>query len=375
MSARLFAAALAACVVAGSAGAALEPDPRARDALGDLPVLVVRATWGPQPVAAGDLSGAAAFYERASFGKLKLKIAVTPWLRAYSEPICPGEATTRSVFGRVGELAQVAAARAGFDVSSYGRIAYILPERMCSVAGLGVGREVFMAQDGGLLDDVAFVHELGHTFGLPHAQGSACARGCRIFEYGDPLSPMGGGGVDFTGLEKLKLGWIDGVQRVAGAGTYSLAVTRPLVVTTAAGEYWIEPRTEQLVVRLVKPNDALHPVYLRSIYLAEEPQRYVARGVFSVNRAGQFHWLDKRRPSMPRVRALDQTVLWWTRSADRDSGVAEYRVTIDGKLLKTTTAETNVTLPQLRGPHRVAVVAVDRAGNRSRPGTVLLRFS
>ena len=264
MSARLFAAALAACVVAGSAGAALEPDPRARDAVGDLPVLVVRATWGPQPAAAGDLSAAAALYERASFGKLQLKIDVTPWLRAYSEPICPGEATTHSVFGRVGELAQVAAARAGYDVGSYRRIAYILPERMCNIAGLGVNREVFMAQDGGVLDDVAFVHELGHTFGLPHAQGSACARGCRIFEYGDPLSPMGGGGVDFTALEKLKLGWIDGVQRVEAAGTYSLAVTRPLVVTTAVGEYWIEPRADQLVVRLVKPNDALHPVYLRS---------------------------------------------------------------------------------------------------------------
>jgi hypothetical protein len=127
-------------------------------------------------------------------------------------------------------------------------------------------------------------------------------------------------------------------------------------------------------VRLVKPNDALHPVYLRSIYLAQEPQRYLARGVFSITRAGQFQWLDKRRPSMPRVRALDQTVLWWTRAADRDSGVAEYRVAIDGTLLKTT-VQTNVTLPQLRGPHRIAVVAVDRAGNRSRPGTVLLRFS
>jgi hypothetical protein len=363
-----------ACCVALTTGTTLPADPRAKDAVGVLRVLAIRATWGPQPVAAGDLSGAAGFYERASFGKLQPKIDVTPWLRAYVEPLCPGESTSQSVYGRVGELAQAAAARAGFDVSSYERVAYILPERMCNLGGLGVGREVFMAQDGGVLDDLAFVHELGHTFGLPHAQGSACARGCRIFEYGDPLSPMGSGGVDFTALEKLKLGWIDGVQRVERAGIYPPEVAMPLVVTTAVGEYWIEPRAEQLVVRLVKPNDALHPVYLRSIYLAQEPQRYLARGVFSITRAGQFQWLDKRRPSMPRVRALDQTVLWWTRAADRDSGVAEYRVAIDGTLLKTT-VQTNVTLPQLRGPHRIAVVAVDRAGNRSRPGTVLLRFS
>jgi Gametolysin peptidase M11 len=168
--------------------------------------------------AAGDLSSAAAFYERASFGKLRLHVDVTPWLHAYGEPLCPGDASATSVFGRVGELAQQAAARAGYDVTSYKRIAYILPERTCSPAGLGVGREMFLAQDGGALDDMAFVHELGQTFGLPHAQRSDCARGCRIFEYGDPLSPMGSGGVDFTALEKLELGWISACSASNGAG-------------------------------------------------------------------------------------------------------------------------------------------------------------
>jgi hypothetical protein len=233
-----------------------------------------------------------------------------------------------------------------------------------------------------VLDDVGFVHELGHTFGLPHAQGSACARGCRVLQYGDPLSPMGSGGVDFTALEKLKLGWISSVRRVDRSGTYRVAdIDEPssepqaLVVPTAAGEYWVERRSSapHLVVRLVKPDNALHPVYLRSIFLARAEQRYVARGVFSVTRSATFRWLDRKRPSRPRVRALDQTVLWWNRSSDRDSGLAGYRVTIDGDVFANTT-QTSVTLPQLRGAHRIAVVAVDRAGNRSRPGAVLLRL-
>lgn len=375
-------AVLFAACVAATAGAVVPADPRWQEASGDVRVLVVRATWGPRPAAGGDLAGASAFYERASFGKLRLKIDVTPWLAAYSAPLCPSAASSRSVFGAVGERAQAAAEVAGYDVSAYRRIAYILPERVCSPAGLGVGREVFLAADGGLLDDLAFVHELGHTFGLPHATRSRCARGCRIVEYGDPLSPMGAGGTDFTALEKFKLGWISGVQRVDRSGSYEVAdideassLPQALVVPTAAGEYWIERRSSdpRLVVRLVKPNDALHPVYLRSVFLALR-QSYVARGVFSVTRAFHFTWLDRKRPTMPSVRALDQTVLWWTRSTDRDSGVVGYRVTLDGKLLAET-AETSITLPQLRGAHRLTVVALDRAGNRSRPGILLLHLS
>jgi hypothetical protein len=374
---RLF---ILACSVALTTGATLPVDPRAKEAVGELHVLVIRATWGPRPTADGNLAGAAAFYERASFGKLRLKIDVTPWLAAYTEPLCPGQATSHSVFGAVGEKAQDAARAAGYDVGSYGRIAYVLPERVCPIGGLGVWREVFLASDGGLLDDLAFVHELGHTFGLPHARRSNCAVGCRIFEYGDPFSPMGAGGVDFTALEKFTLGWISSIQRVERSGTYTFAdVDEPsvspqaLVVPTAAGEYWVERRATQLVARVVKPNDALHPVYLRSVFLAQTPERYVARGVFSVTRAGEFRWLDRKRPTMPRVRALDATVLWWTRSTDRDSGVASYRVTLDGQPLATTT-QTSITLPQRRGAHRLAVVALDRAGNRSRPGTVLLKL-
>jgi hypothetical protein len=364
------------------ASAALPPDPRAQDAVGDLRVLVIRATWGPRPAGGGDLSGAAAFYSRASFGRLRLQLDITPWLGAYKEPVCPSGSSSRSVFGLVGEQAQDAAAAAGYDVRAYGRIAYFLPDQTCNATGIGAGREVFIAAEGGLLDDQVFVHELGHTFGLPHATSSTCARGCRIIEYGDPLSPMGGGSVDFSALEKLKLGWISAVQQVERSGTYSVAnIDEPssspqaLVVPTAAGEYWIEHRAAdpaRVIVRLVKPNDAIHPLYLRSIFLAQAQGRYVAKGVFSVTRQFQFMWLDRKRPSMPRVRALDHTWLSWARSSDAGSGVEVYRVSLDGEPFATTKG-TGTALPSLaEGGHRLTVVAVDRAGNRSRPGVVNL---
>ena len=146
-------AACAAACVTGIASAAIEPDPRARDAVGNLRVLVIRATWGPAPMGEGDLSGATALYSRASFGLLKLQLDITPWLHAYASPVCPTDSSDRSAFGSVGELAQDAAARAGYDISDYGRIAYVLPDRTCNAGGMGARREVFITTDGGVLDD------------------------------------------------------------------------------------------------------------------------------------------------------------------------------------------------------------------------------
>ena len=330
----------------------------AGSAVGDVRVLVIRATWGPTPDTP-TLADVAPFYDRASFGQVRLHLEVTPWLRAYSATVCPADQ----------EAAKAAAASAGYDVGSYARIAVLLPdENACEFKGVArTNTEILLAQPQSL------IHELGHTFGLAHATSYFCTgRNCRrIEEYGDPLSPMGHGTLDFSAYEKLKLGWITSVQRVAGSRTYTVAdidtaSSRPqaLVVRTSAGEYWIEHRAgeRRVIVRLVKQ---------RSIYIGAPNDRFVAPNVLSVTRTFGFKWLDHKRPTQPSAHALDETVLWWSRSRDAGSGVASYRVTLDGKPYSTTT-ETRLTLPELRGTHRITVVAVDRAGNLSRPGVVSL---
>jgi gametolysin peptidase M11 len=374
---------LAACLAAGLAGGAradLPVDPRSLEAAGDMRVLVIRATWGPTPTGTGTFAGAADFYRRASFDRFRLHIEMTPWLRAYTASLCPDAATPGSAFGAVGDRAQSAARAAGYNLAAYGRLVYVVPEKRCFAGGVGLGREVFLAQPGGALDYLGLVHELGHTFGLPHATSSKCARGCALVEYGDPLSPMGHGATDFSALEKLKLGWISSVRRVDAAGTYNVAdIDKPstspqaLVVPTAAGEYWIEHRDGEVIARVVKPNAPKNPVFLRSIFLARTPGRYAAKGVFSVTPQFQFRWLDRKRPTIPRARALDNTVLSWSRSSDAGSGIAGYRITVDGRFYATTT-RLLATLPLLPdGGHRLTVVAVDRAGNRSRPAVVNLQ--
>ena len=50
--------------------------------------------------------------------------------------------------------------------------------------------------------------ELGHSFGLGHANLTDCRRhGCGALEYGDPYDMMGVGTGDFYAKAKFDLGW------------------------------------------------------------------------------------------------------------------------------------------------------------------------
>jgi hypothetical protein len=296
---------LAAFVIAGAA---------AGGSVGDVRVLVVRATSGPTPDNAAAVAGVAEFYARASFGKLRLQLDITPWQPSCTPP----------------------------ETGPYDRVVCITPESTSSLT-----------------------KQLGRSFGLQDASG-------------DAFSPMGKGTLDFSAYEKLQLGWISAVQRVDRSRTYSVGdidvpstSSQALVVTTSKGEYWIEHRSDKprrVIVRLVPPKAT------RTVYIGAPSDRFVVAKIFSVTRAFRFTWLDRTRPTQPHLHGLDETVLWWTPSKDRASGIATYRVTVDGKQL-TTTSETRIELPELHGIHRFAVVGIDRAGNRSRPGTLLLHIA
>jgi hypothetical protein len=315
---------LAACLTAGAA---------AQDSVGDVRVLVVRMTWGPKPDNTAALQQAAPLIERSSFGRLRLQLDITPWLDVYGEATCPVDI----------EAAGVAARSAGYDPDAYAHVIEVVPSDACG----------------------SFVRELGRSFGLSDVPG-------------DPFSPMGKGTLDFSAFEKQQLGWISKVQRVDRSRKYAVAdidlpSTSPqaLVVSTRAGEYWIEHRSDKprrLIVRLLPPKGR------RTVFIGAPNDRFVVAKIFSVTRAFRFTWLDRTRPTQPHLHGLDRTVLWWTPSIDRASGVAAYRVALDGKALATTT-QTRVTLPELSGTHRLAVVAVDFAGNRSRTGVLLLHIA
>jgi Gametolysin peptidase M11 len=185
--------------------------------LGAQRVLVVLVTWGPQPFTRDEVQHVVfetdAFYRESSYGKAWLTGTVTPWLNAFDgSPGCSVPLI---------RTAGAAAARtAGYDPAAYERIIYVQPSVDCPWSGVTQANTIFL---DGMLSRKLVAHELGHAFGLPHANSTACRRaGCPAEEYGDPYDTMGGGSGDFSAYAKFSLGWLTRIARPAASGVYQL---------------------------------------------------------------------------------------------------------------------------------------------------------
>jgi hypothetical protein len=154
------------------------------------------------------------------------------------------------------------AATAGFHTADYARVFYVVAGPNCGFHGIEAGNEVMIVREP---DAKLIVHELGHTFGLPHAgAATTCATWCVTQEGGDLYSPMGAGFTDFSAYEKEQLGWIPRQSRITKGGRYLVypSLTRSIahqavVIEAPEGEYWLEQRPGRtspgLIVRLVNP--------------------------------------------------------------------------------------------------------------------------
>jgi hypothetical protein len=233
-------------------------------ATGEKSVLVVLATFGPQPYTVADVErtmrAAEEFLRNTSLGQVRLRADVTPWLAAFTgNPGCGGLAN--SSLDALVAPARLAAQRAGYDASRYDDLIYAIADSHCGFQGVAWGDQVMLTRRPTLR---LVVHELGHAFGLAHAQSSSCAENrltCGLDDTGDPFSPMGSGMLDFSVYEKGLLGWIHPQSRVVSDGRHILApptiktsLAQALIVRTAQGIWWIEYRSRPfrgLLVRLV----------------------------------------------------------------------------------------------------------------------------
>jgi hypothetical protein len=240
------------------------PDAGTSVVVGKQRVLTVLVSYGPRPFTRANvtaaLSEAVAFVGRSSFGRVSLQTTTTPWLDGgAAEPSCA--ASSERMFAPL----RAVAANAGFQTSTYERVFYVVAGPDCGFHGIEFGNEVLIVREP---DARLIVHELGHTFGLPHAGASAvCGAWCVTQEQGDLFSPMGIGFTDFSAYEKEQLGWIPRQPRVTRPGNYLVYPTtdraigrQALVIEAPEGEYWLEQRPGRtipgMIVRLVNPETA-----------------------------------------------------------------------------------------------------------------------
>jgi hypothetical protein len=391
--------------------------------LGEQRVLLMLVTWGPEPYTVAQarqtLDETAAFVRSASFGRTSIVGEVTPWLHVLdTRPGCELE--------RIRTAALAATRARGYDTTRYTTLGIAVPPIGCRWGGAYFDPGIWV---NGVLNRHVLAHELGHTYGvIEEGPAWVCDRGCHSVPYLDPFSVMGHGWSDYGAWEKFQFGWLDGVPRASRAGAFSLgAIDRlssepqALRVVVAGDEYWFEYRPAPPLwaygSREAAPGVVVHAGsnglgeagrFPGRNYLVFDPARrgrpsiqpgetFSVAGAFTVavSSAGpetaglSFRWSDRTRPARPRLlrplRRGSRLIVRWRRGIERGSGLAAHEISVDGRLVARVQAvretagllvvsDDRLTLRLPRGRHRLAVLAVDRAGNRSSLARAVARF-
>jgi hypothetical protein len=378
-------------------------------------ILIINATWGPRPYAPDDLRRAVfqdsdAYVREVSFGEASLAGDSTPWLT-----IRPFEFCDVTALSEMALAAEHAATAAGYDLTRYSRFVFGLPRGdRCQYAGYGADNHVWML---GTASNRVVQHELGHTFALSHAWSVSCAT-CRPVEYADPYDVMGHGAGHYNASEKALAGWLTNVTTARTNGQFVVDqlerksdLPQAFYVQTARTDYWFdhrEPIGRDEIFARTKIVEGLEvhaspgraddgsSRYQPGNVLVENPtgsgadvvlpgETWGEAGAFRVTVLAhdgttmklRFAWTDRTPPTRTEVYSPVGTVrsrldVQWGRVEDDGSGVSRFDVRLDGKLrarIDAASGQRRASIPKpSRGRHVVTVAAVDRAGNRGKPG-------
>jgi hypothetical protein len=143
------------------------------------------------------------YYATETYGKVQLAGKVNPAGDVFGPYDIPNPSHDPSCqFSQWSyDAANAVKAHDHVDLNTYPTVIYLFNTSRCYFAGLGgVGSQVWI--NG--LNRYTINHEIGHTFGNPHASSLRCHDGSVVVtlsatcdpyvEYGDPFDPMGSGG-------------------------------------------------------------------------------------------------------------------------------------------------------------------------------------
>ena len=174
--------------------------------------------------------GVKAFYEEESKGAVTISARVFGWYQISAT-------TTGCNWSSWETLAWTAANAAGANLSSYTNVMYLFPNTSaCGWAGLGwtPGQYTYI---NGTTSVQVLTHELGHNFGISHANADQCyvnsirvaiaaTNQCSTDTYADPFSTMGNNALRHNhGSHLGELGWLAADQKVVGLPGYTYTIT------------------------------------------------------------------------------------------------------------------------------------------------------
>ncbi|MEK6984567.1 MAG: hypothetical protein AABX33_08380 [Nanoarchaeota archaeon] len=267
-----------------------------QDNLGPQSTLVIVAGIGDRPPPAnietvrdlvfGEHSGTANdYYIKNSYGKVSITgIVIGPYNLPSSivRPNCDENDILNEVIRRVDS---------DVDFRSFSRIILIVPSTQCDNAGGrgSIGKRIILTNDGEIRASVSWDyslnlhvvgHELGHNFGLHHANTATCLF-CASNEQGDFFDIMGRLTMHMNAPHKEEAGWL------------SSANTKIINSENDYGEYFLKPLETQQELGIIQQIKLPLRVKPQLYYIPEMITRYFP---LYDTRTNVYYTLEFRQP-------------------------------------------------------------------------------